>query len=62
MINVFLKISENLQENTCIGLSFLIKLQANFLKTGTPTQVFPVNFVAFIGTSFFIEHSQKLIK
>ena len=25
--NVFLKLSQNLQENTCAGVSFLIKLQ-----------------------------------
>ena len=27
---VFLKISQNLQENSCARVSFLIKLQANF--------------------------------
>ena len=41
---VFLKISQNSQENTCARVSFFIKLQAfallNFIKKETLTQVF----------------------
>ena len=40
---VFLKISQNSQENTCVRVSFLIKVQAeawNFIKTNTLAQVF----------------------
>ena len=32
---VFLEISQNSQENTCTEASFLIKLQANFIKKQT---------------------------
>ena len=35
---MFLKFSENVQENTCFGVSFLIKLQ--LYKKEAPTQVF----------------------
>ena len=38
---VFLEISQNLQENTCARVSFLIKLQAcKFIKKETGTGVF----------------------
>ena len=51
---VFLEISQNSQENTCAIVSFLIKLQAacNFIKKETLAQVFPVNVVKFLRTSF----------
>ena len=39
---MFLKISQNSQENTGFGVSFLIKLQASSL-----------NFAKFLGTPFF---------
>ena len=43
---VFLEISQNSQENTCVGVSFLIKLHAsNFIKK--------VNFAKFLKTFFF---------
>ena len=32
MKKVFLKISQNLQEDTCVGVSFLIKLQGSVLQ------------------------------
>ena len=38
---VLLEILQNLQQNTCIGISFLI------IKKGNTTQVFPVNFAKF---------------
>ena len=33
---MFLKISQNLQENTCVGVSFFIKLQASALQSCRP--------------------------
>ena len=53
---VFLRNSQNSQENTCARLSLLITLQANFIKKETLAQVFPVNFVKLLRTLFFIEH------
>ena len=65
---VFLKISQNLQENTCARVSFLIKLQApacTFIKKETLTQVFSREFCesfknTFLwntsGGSFFINY------
>ena len=43
---VLLKISQNSKENTCVGVSVLIKLQAacNFIDKETPTQVFSCEF------------------
>ena len=44
---VFLEISQNWQENTCVRVSFLIKLQTeacNFIKKETLTQVFSCEF------------------
>ena len=41
---VFLKTSQNSQENTCARVSFLIKLQATLLKKETPAQVFSCEF------------------
>ena len=45
---LFLKISQNSRENACIGVSFLIKLQA----LGLQHRCFPVNFVKFLRTTF----------
>ena len=46
---MFLKISQNSQENTCVRVPFLVKLQAedeayNFIKKETLTQVFSCEF------------------
>ena len=44
---MFLEISQNLQENTCVRVSFLIKLQAkacNFIKKETVAHVFSCEF------------------
>ena len=50
---VFLEISQNSQENTCVRVSLLIKLQAsNFIKKETLAQVFPVKFAEFLRTPF----------
>ena len=56
---VFLEISQNSQENTCVRASFLIKLQAqacNFIKKETLTQVFPYEFCEISKSTFFTEH------
>ena len=46
---VFLKVSQNSQENACARASFLIKLQA------------PVNFAKFLRTPILIEHIRWLL-
>ena len=54
-----LKISQNSQENTCVGVSFLIKLQSetcNFIKKETPTHVFSSEFGEMFKNFFFKEH------
>ena len=57
---VFLKVSQNSQENTCARVSFLIKLQAwpcNFVKNGTLAQVFSCELCEISKKNFFpIEH------
>ena len=53
---VFLEISQNLQENTCARVSFLIKLQAgicNFIKNGTLEQVFSCEFCEISKNNLF---------
>ena len=52
---VFLEVSQNSQENTCVRDSFLIKLQtwpATLLKKGLWHKCFPVNFARFLSTPF----------
>ena len=54
---VFLKISQNSQENTCARISFLIKLQAStLLKKRLWHSCFPVNIAKFLRPPFFTEH------
>ena len=57
---VFLEISQNSQENACARVSFLVKLQAwrlqLYLKKRLRYRGFPVNFVKFLRTPFYIEH------
>ena len=52
-----LKISQNSQENTCVGVSFLINLHASGLqlyqKKETPTQVFSCEFSEIFKNPFF---------
>ena len=51
---VFLKISQNLQENTCARVSFLIKLQVcNFIKKETLIKVFSCEFCEILRTHFY---------
>ena len=52
---MLLKISHNLQESTCVGVSFLIKLQGSALtlfKLRPQHRCFPVNFANFLRTPF----------
>ena len=56
---VFLEILENSQENTCVRVSFLIKLQtvpATLLKRRLWHRCFAVNFAKFLRTPFVTEH------
>ena len=62
---VFLEISQNSQENACARVSFLVKLQAwrlqLYLKKRLWYKGFPVNFVKFLRTTFYIEHLSWLL-
>ena len=52
---VFLNISQNSRKNTCVRVSFLVMPQAcNFIKKETLTQLFLVNLVKFLRTTFFM--------
>ena len=52
---MFLKISQNLQENTSARISFLIKVQvATLSKKRLWQRFYPVNFVEFLRMPFFI--------
>ena len=56
---VILKISQHLQENTCAGVSFLIKLQpeaCNFIKKETLPRVFPCECCEIFKNAIFIAH------
>ena len=56
---VFLKISQISQENTCSRVSFLIELQAetcSFIKKDTLAQVFSFEFCEISKNTFFTEH------
>ena len=50
---VFLKTSQNSQENTCARVSFLTKLQASGLQLA---KVFSCEFCEIFKNTFFIEH------
>ena len=60
--NVFLEILQNLQENTCVRVSFLLNLQAwglqLYLKWGCGTDVFLWCFCKISKNTFFTEHLQ----
>ena len=59
---VFLKISQNSQENTCVRDSFFIKLQAedcNFIKKKIQAQVFSSEFSEIFKSTLFTEHTLK---
>ena len=62
--NVFLKNLQNLQENTCARVPFLINYKpqpATLLRKSLLHRSFPVNFVKFLRTSFSIEHLRWLL-
>ena len=50
---VFLKISQNKQENTCSRVYFLIKLAYNFIKKETLEQVFSCEFSEIFKNTYF---------
>ena len=52
---LFLEISQNLQENTCARVSFLIKLQRLWRRC------FPVSFAKFLRTPFLQNTSGQLL-
>ena len=55
---MFLEISQNSQENTCTGVSFLRKLRTlacNFIKKETLAQVFSCEFCEISESTFFTE-------
>ena len=58
---MFLKISQNSQENTCVGISFFDKFAdlrpATLLKERLQHRCFPVNFVKFLRAPFFYRTS-----
>ena len=54
---VVLKISQNSQENTCVGVC----LTWNFTKTETPTQLFYCEFCEIFKNTFFIKHLRWLL-
>ena len=56
---MFLKISQNLHQNTCASVSFFKKLQAsvcNFVKKETRAQMFFREFCEIFKSTYFIEH------
>ena len=55
---MFLKISQNSQENTCVRVSFLTKLQesAYFVKKGTLVEVLYCEFCKIFGEAFFLRN------
>ena len=59
---MFLKNSQDLQENTGTGVSFLIKLQAayNFIKKETPAHVFSYEFYRISKNTYFTEYLQTI--
>ena len=62
---VFLKTSQNSQEDTCVGVPFLIKFQApqalNFIKKETPAQLFFCEFCEILKNTFFTEPLRWLL-
>ena len=60
---VFLKILQNSQKNTCVRVSFLIKLQAscNFIKKEVLAQVFSYELCKIFKNTFYIEDYQWLL-
>ena len=62
---LLLQILQNSQENTCLRVSFLIKLQARpatLLKKRLWHRCFPVNFAKFVRATFLQNTSGRLLK
>ena len=61
---LFLKVSQYLQENTCVGISFLIKMQVlrppTLLKRGSNTGVF-ANIEKFLRTPILKNICERLL-
>ena len=57
---VFLEISQKSQKNTCVRVSFLIKLQATLLKERHWYRCFPVNFAKFCQFCFSVKFAKFL--
>ena len=53
---LFLKMLQNAQENTCVGVCFSLKMQAYFIEKDTPTQVFSCEFCDIFKHIFFNKH------
>ena len=60
---MFLKILQNSQKTTRVGVSFIKKLPqvCNFLKKRLPHRCFPVNFVKLLRIPFFQNSSRRLL-
>ena len=62
---MLLKISQNSEENTCVGVSILINLHTSALqlyqKKETSTQLFSCEFCEFLRTPFFQNTSEQLL-
>ena len=59
MQKMFLKISQNSQENTCVGVPSLIELQIqglHFINKETSTQVFSCEFWEIFKNIFLTKH------
>ena len=63
---LFLKFSQYSQENTCVGVSFLITIQvvsaATLLKNGIRHRCFHVNIAKLLRTSVFKNISERLLE
>ena len=58
---VFLEISQNSQENTCVRVSFLIKLQALGLLHKTPLVAASANIIFFLSSFWLLSFLNKKI-
>ena len=57
---MFLKILQNSQQSTCVGVSFLIKFNKLYLKRRLQDKCFLVSAAKFLRTPFFIDHIRWL--
>ena len=53
-----MRISQYLQENTCVGVFSQQRLQINALQKYTPTQVFSCGLCKVFNNTYFQEHMQ----